>query len=52
MKLPDRAFYLFGMGNRRKLLYRAGRMVDVFTAETLRSWRAAEVFLYYWDKCN
>lgn len=42
MKPPDRAFYLFGMGNRRKLLYRAGRVVDVFRAETLRSWHVAE----------
>ena len=38
MKLPECPFYLFGMGNRRKLLYRSGRLVDVFTGELLRSW--------------
>ena len=38
MKLPDCPFYLFGMGNRRKLLYKSGRLFDALTGELLRSW--------------
>jgi hypothetical protein len=40
MKLPECPFYLFGMGNRRKLLYRSGRLLDALTGEVLRSWEA------------
>ncbi len=38
MKLPDCPFYLFGMGHRRKLLYRAGLLSDALTGELLRRW--------------
>ncbi|MDQ3002130.1 MAG: hypothetical protein M3Y08_12835, partial [Fibrobacterota bacterium] len=38
MKLPHHPFFLFGMGNRRKLLYKAGVLYDALTGEMLRSW--------------
>lgn len=38
MKLPHPPFFLFGMGNRRKLLYKAGALYDALTGELLRSW--------------
>lgn len=36
-----RPFALFGMGHRRKLLYRDGRLLDALTGELLREWPAA-----------
>lgn len=42
MKLPSRRFYLFGMGRRRKLLYKAGCLNEVFTGDVLRAWDVAE----------
>lgn len=39
MKLPHPPFFLFGMGNRRKLLYKAGILYDAQTGDMLRSWR-------------
>lgn len=41
MRLPDCPFYLFGMGHRRKLLYRAGTLSDALTGESLRQWDVA-----------
>lgn len=38
MKVPHQAFYLFGMGNRRKFLYKAGTLYDATTGDILRSW--------------
>jgi len=35
-------FYLFGMGARRKMLHRAGRLTDLFTAELVAEWSAHE----------
>jgi hypothetical protein len=40
MKVPHPPFFLFGMGNRRKLLYKAGALYDASTGELLRSWKA------------
>jgi hypothetical protein len=40
MKVPHTPFFLFGMGNRRKLLYREGALYDAATGELLRSWKA------------
>jgi hypothetical protein len=34
-------FYLLGMGNRRKLLYRDGRLLDAMSGEALRQWDVA-----------
>jgi hypothetical protein len=39
MRLPECPFFLFGAGNRRKLLYRSGALRDALTAQSLRSWR-------------
>ncbi|MEO6098174.1 MAG: hypothetical protein ABIW76_21915 [Fibrobacteria bacterium] len=38
MKPLHPPFFLFGMGNRRKLLYKAGALYDALTGEMLRSW--------------
>lgn len=38
MKLPHHSFFLFGMGNRRKLLYKSGALFDALSGELLRSW--------------
>jgi hypothetical protein len=38
MKMPHHPFYLFGMGNRRKFLYKGGTLYDAATGEILRSW--------------
>ena len=38
MELPDCAFYVFGMGDRRKLLYREGRLTDALSGEPVRQW--------------
>lgn len=37
MRLPRCPFYLFGMGVRRKLLYRRGELLDALTGEVLRT---------------
>jgi hypothetical protein len=39
MRLPECPFFLFGAGNRRKLLYRSGALRDALTGEVIRSWR-------------
>lgn len=31
-------FFLFGMGHRSKLIYRDGRLLDVFTGKVIRQW--------------
>jgi len=41
MHLPDVAFFLFGMGPRRKLLYQGRRLADARTGEVLREWDVA-----------
>lgn len=38
VKIPHHPFFLFGMGNRRKFLYKAGTLYDALTGEILRSW--------------
>lgn len=38
MKIPHHPYFLFGMGNRRKLLYKSGALYDALTGEILRSW--------------
>ena len=40
--LPAVRFFLFGMGNRRKLIYQDGALRDARTGETLRRWDVAE----------
>ncbi|MBO0936058.1 hypothetical protein J2I47_05820 [Fibrella sp. HMF5335] len=36
--MPDLRFFFFGMGDRRKLIYRNGVLKDALTAEVVRSW--------------
>jgi hypothetical protein len=38
--LPDMPFFLFGAGGRRKLIYRAGQLLDGLTGTTLHTWQA------------
>lgn len=38
VELPQARFYLFGMGNRRKLLYREGKLLDLMSRKVLREW--------------
>ncbi len=37
--LPDVRFFLFGMGQRTKLLYRGGRLTDARSGKLLREWK-------------
>lgn len=37
--LPDVHFFLFGMGARTKLIYKAGALTDAATGRTLRRWQ-------------
>ncbi len=37
--LPDMPFFLFGAGGRRKLIYRAGQLLDGLTGATLHTWQ-------------
>ena len=39
IRLPDVKFYLFGMGNRRKFLYRDGMLFDALTSKIVRQWQ-------------
>lgn len=41
IELPRIDFYLFGMGDRRKLIYRDGCLSDVFTGQALGRWDVA-----------
>lgn len=36
--MPDLRFYLFGMGDRRKMFYRNGTLKDARTGEVIRQW--------------
>lgn len=40
--IPQATFFLFGMGARRKLLYRAGRLLDALTGEVLFAQEATQ----------
>lgn len=40
--LPDSRFFLFGMGNRLKLIYRAGRLINAHTGHIERQWNIEE----------
>jgi hypothetical protein len=46
MELPETPFYLFGMGPRRKLLYRDGTLSDIATGEVLRQWDVASCSIF------
>ena len=42
MQLPKVNFFLFGMGNRDKFLYRDGKLFNALTGEAVRQWEVAE----------
>jgi len=42
MQLPKVKFYLFGMGNRHKFLYRDGTLFDARAGEVFRKWQVSE----------
>ena len=46
IEIPQERFFLFGMGNRKKLLYRSGKLVDLFTGEVLAEWQVQRDFIY------
>ena len=37
-EMPDIKFYLFGMGNRVKLVYKSGKLLDPFSGNVVREW--------------
>lgn len=43
--LPDNRFFLFGMGNRRKLILEDGVLRDPFTKQILHRWKCREVMI-------
>ena len=38
-EMPDVEFYMFGMGNRTKLIYRDGVLKNLITHDTIREWK-------------
>ncbi|NOT95695.1 MAG: hypothetical protein HOP00_05255 [Nitrospira sp.] len=44
-ELPDIEFFLFGMGQRTKLLYREGVLLEAQTGRELRRWSVAKVLI-------
>jgi hypothetical protein len=38
--MPDAQFFLFGMGNRTKLVYRSGKLIQAMTGHTVQQWPA------------
>jgi hypothetical protein len=41
VEMPDVRFFLFGMGDRTKLIYRNGELSDAMSGETIRKWDIA-----------
>ncbi len=49
--LPEAKFFFFGMGNRPKLLYRDGKLIDLKTQKSLRRWKVKMALIVpseYW----
>jgi len=44
--LPDCDFFLFGMGNRQKFLYRNGKLFDALSGKKIRSWEVKKEFIF------
>ena len=42
MQLPKVKFYLFGMGNRQKYLYRDGTLFNALTGKAVRQWKVTK----------
>ncbi len=45
-RLPAVDFFLFGMGGREKFVYAHGELRHALSGKVVRSWHAAEAFLY------
>lgn len=44
-ELPRMKFFLFGMGNRRKMVYQNGTLFDARTGEVIRQWKMIQDFI-------
>ncbi|GAA4400788.1 hypothetical protein GCM10023187_14310 [Nibrella viscosa] len=44
-ELPDLPFFLFGMGNRTKLIYQQGRLVEALTGHIVEQWRVQQALI-------
>jgi hypothetical protein len=42
MQLPETVFFLFGMGNRPKFLYRRGQLIDLLSGKLIKEWQNIE----------
>ncbi len=42
VEIPDVHFFLFGMGNRTKLIYKNGSLINAMTGEKVESWSYSE----------
>jgi hypothetical protein len=38
-EMPDVKFFLFGMGNRTKILYKDGNLINAITGKTIKEWK-------------
>ncbi len=45
MEMPDIEFFLFGMGNRTKLLYKDGVLKNALSGEIIRQWPVKQVLI-------
>jgi hypothetical protein len=41
-ELPNEKYFLFGMGSRRKMLYKDGSLLDSLTGEIIKKWQIAK----------
>ncbi|GAA4455528.1 hypothetical protein GCM10023189_23410 [Nibrella saemangeumensis] len=44
-ELPDMKFFLFGMGNRTKLIYQKGRLMEAQTGHIVEQWRVQQALI-------
>jgi hypothetical protein len=45
VELPDEQFFLFGMGRRTKLVFKAGALTCAQSSEVVRRWNVAQEFI-------
>ena len=43
--MPDLKFFLFGMGDRRKMIYHRGELKDARTGAVIRKWKVAQEYI-------
>lgn len=46
MRTPINCFYLFGMGNRRKMLYKEGKLIDALSGQVIQEWKIISENIY------